>query len=241
MHHSLERVLVLDHGHRNVRPEHYGHLMRVGVYVDGFNLYYGARLVMGGRGIPGWRWLDLRVLSENLVRQRSGWRNATVTWVVYCTARINGASDPRSQQDQDVYLRALRAHGSVDLCEEGVYVNRVAFAPPATKGPRGKPRGCPERHAERRRGRSLVVSARQGGSGWCPDAPYGRQPAPAGGMVMRFEPWIPIGYADSTYHPVPSGAGSSFCLNVDCRQERVLVSAGAILLRGVHDGPVLLP
>ncbi|HEY7200404.1 MAG TPA: NYN domain-containing protein, partial [Candidatus Dormibacteraeota bacterium] len=31
--------------------------MRVGVYVDGFNLYYGARGLCG-RGTAGWRWLD---------------------------------------------------------------------------------------------------------------------------------------------------------------------------------------
>ena len=29
--------------------------MRIGVYVDGFNLYYGARTLCG-RGTPGWRW-----------------------------------------------------------------------------------------------------------------------------------------------------------------------------------------
>jgi hypothetical protein len=33
--------------------------VRIGVYVDGFNLYYGARGLCG-RGTPGWRWLDLR-------------------------------------------------------------------------------------------------------------------------------------------------------------------------------------
>jgi hypothetical protein len=31
--------------------------MRVGVDVDGFNLYYGARALCG-RGTPDWRWLD---------------------------------------------------------------------------------------------------------------------------------------------------------------------------------------
>ena len=40
--------------------------MRIGVYVDGFNLYYGARSLCG-RGTPGWRWLDLRGLAAHLV------------------------------------------------------------------------------------------------------------------------------------------------------------------------------
>ena len=33
--------------------------MRVGVYIDGFNLYYGGISLMGDRA-PGWRWLDMR-------------------------------------------------------------------------------------------------------------------------------------------------------------------------------------
>lgn len=32
--------------------------MRVGVYVDGFNLCYGGR-GLRGKGQPGWRWLDI--------------------------------------------------------------------------------------------------------------------------------------------------------------------------------------
>jgi hypothetical protein len=44
--------------------------MRVGVYVDGFNLYFGARSVCG-RGTPGWRWLDLRALAEWPVQVRT--------------------------------------------------------------------------------------------------------------------------------------------------------------------------
>lgn len=36
--------------------------MRIGVYIDGFNLYYGARGLCG-RSTPGWRWLNLRSLA----------------------------------------------------------------------------------------------------------------------------------------------------------------------------------
>ena len=38
--------------------------MKVGVYVDGYNLYYGGRGICG-RGVPGWRWLDLRSLARH--------------------------------------------------------------------------------------------------------------------------------------------------------------------------------
>lgn len=86
--------------------------MRVGVYVDGFNLYYGARS-LAGRGTPGWRWLDLRALAADLVGRRSSWPDAEVSRVVYCTARIDAVSNPSGQADQDVYLKALVAAGSV--------------------------------------------------------------------------------------------------------------------------------
>jgi hypothetical protein len=56
--------------------------MRVGVYVDGFNLYYGARTLCG-RGTPGWRWLDIRALAGALVRERRDWDGARIAKVIY--------------------------------------------------------------------------------------------------------------------------------------------------------------
>lgn len=112
--------------------------MRVGVYVDGFNLYYGARS-LAGRGTPGWRWLDLRALATDLVGRRSSWPDAEVSRVVYCTARIDAVSNPSGQADQDVYLKALVAAGSVDHIEYGTYVSRVKTAPLAVKGPQDRP------------------------------------------------------------------------------------------------------
>ena len=43
--------------------------LRVGVYVDAFNVYYGARSHCG-RGTPGWRWLDLGELAVSLINPR---------------------------------------------------------------------------------------------------------------------------------------------------------------------------
>ena len=113
--------------------------MRVGVYVNGFNLYYGARGLCG-RGTSGWRWLDLRALATDLVSRRTSWPGAQVDRVVYCTARIDGASNPSGQADQDVYLKALLTAGSVDHIEYGTYVARVKTAPLAVKDPQGRPR-----------------------------------------------------------------------------------------------------
>ena len=113
--------------------------MRIGVYVDGFNLYYGARGLCG-RGTPGWRWLDLRALATDLVARRANWSGAHVKRVVYCTARIDAVSNPSGQSDQDVYLKALVAAGSVDHIEYGTYVARVKTAPLAVKDPQGRPK-----------------------------------------------------------------------------------------------------
>ncbi len=108
----------------------------VGVYIDGFNLYYGARALCGA-GTPGWRWLDVRRLSENLLPP--SWPTAQITRVVYCTARIDSASNPSGAADQDVYLKALTASRSVDLIEHGYYVSRVKRAPLATPDRKGRP------------------------------------------------------------------------------------------------------
>jgi hypothetical protein len=107
--------------------------MRIGVYIDGFNLYYGARGTFG-RGTSGWRWLDLRGLGERLIATRSAWP-VTATRVVYCTARTKAdAADPNAAgpREQHVYLRALDAAGSTDVIALGNYVSRVATAPLAT-------------------------------------------------------------------------------------------------------------
>lgn len=94
---------------------------------------------MGGSGRAGWRWLDLRLLSGDIVAKHPAWQGASVDRVVYCTARISGASNPSGARDQDTCLRALKQHNSVDLCEEGVYVNRVATAPIANRDAKGRP------------------------------------------------------------------------------------------------------
>ncbi len=97
--------------------------MRVGVYVDAFNVYYGGRDHCG-RGMPGWRWLDLAALSASLIDPRL-WPSATLARVVYCTAPRDRAGDPSSITDQQTYISALR-HGVVPTSVlDGQYVPRV--------------------------------------------------------------------------------------------------------------------
>ena len=112
--------------------------MRVGVYVDGYNLYYGGRSLCG-RGTPGWRWLDIRGLARTLISERKNWPGATLSRIVYCTARVDQAENPSSYWDQDTYLKALEGVGSVDHIEYGHYVARLRYAPLAVRGPGRQP------------------------------------------------------------------------------------------------------
>ena len=74
--------------------------MRTFVYVDGFNLYYGAL-----KGTP-WKWLDLPALLAKVLQPHHD-----ILTVKYFTARVSGTpADPSKPQRQDVYLRALRRY-----------------------------------------------------------------------------------------------------------------------------------
>lgn len=107
--------------------------MRVGVYVDAYNLYYGMRDLCG-RGTAGWRWLDIRAFASSFCQ----WPGSSVTRVVYCTAVVDQNDSPSAFADQDVYLKALRAHGSIDVLQLGRYVAWPKTAPLANKSANGR-------------------------------------------------------------------------------------------------------
>ena len=72
--------------------------MRTFVYVDGFNLYYGAL-----KG-TSWKWLDLPALFAKVLQPHHN-----ILTVKYFTARVSATpADQSKPQRQDVYLRALR-------------------------------------------------------------------------------------------------------------------------------------
>ncbi len=114
--------------------------LRVGVYIDGFNLYYGASFICG-RGTAGWRWLDLEALANDLIQRRRDWtaRGATLERLIYCTARINKRDNPSGRQRQDIYLLALASYCLRTHIEYGTYVSRVKTAPVATEDRKGRP------------------------------------------------------------------------------------------------------
>jgi uncharacterized LabA/DUF88 family protein len=96
---------------------------RVGIYVDAFNLYYGGRALCG-RGIPGWRWLDVASLALDLINPRV-WPDPALERLVYCTAPRDRAGDPSSIADQRTYIDALCHASSAMVVVDGKYVPRV--------------------------------------------------------------------------------------------------------------------
>lgn len=72
-------------------------MANVNVYVDGFNLYYGAL-----KRTP-YKWLDLAKLSQIMLPQD------VVQHIYYYTARVSARPhNPSAPIDQQIYLRALR-------------------------------------------------------------------------------------------------------------------------------------
>lgn len=73
--------------------------MRTIIYVDGFNLYYGALKK------TSYKWLNLKTLFTNLLNDEN-----KIIQIKYFTARISSTlTDPDKANHQDAYLRALKA------------------------------------------------------------------------------------------------------------------------------------
>lgn len=106
--------------------------MRVGIYIDGYNLYYGARKQCAE--VEHWKWLNVRSLVSDIVAAQRSWPEAVVQRIVYCTARIDGRQNPEGHAEQDVYLKALLGSGSVDHIEYGKYVVGIRPRPLAVRG-----------------------------------------------------------------------------------------------------------
>ncbi len=80
-------------------------MAKVNVYIDGFNLYYGAV-----KGSP-YKWLDLAALCHRMLP------NDTIQSIEYFTAIVSARSyDLDLPTRQQVYLRALRTIGNLTIC-----------------------------------------------------------------------------------------------------------------------------
>jgi hypothetical protein len=115
--------------------------LRVGVYVDAFNLYYGARNQCG-RSTTGWRWLDIESLARHLLDDNLTWAKVSIEKIVYCTALREKPSDPSSASDQATYLSALSANSKVQILH-GMYRVRhgkgMLVEPKGSKGRQVQP------------------------------------------------------------------------------------------------------
>lgn len=83
-------------------------MVRVAVYVDGFNLYFGLRAKYDRKYL----WLDLHTLATGLLR-----RDQTLEQVTYFTARVR--NDPQGEQRQSDYLDALRERSPLIKIKDG--------------------------------------------------------------------------------------------------------------------------
>jgi hypothetical protein len=89
-------------------------MKRTIVYIDGFNLYYGAV-----KGTPH-KWLDIMKMSKLLLPKNA------VERVKYFTAPVTArASDPDQPTRQQTYFRALRSVSGVEIIEGSFLVSTV--------------------------------------------------------------------------------------------------------------------
>lgn len=80
--------------------------MSTNVYIDGFNLYYGAV-----RKFPQYKWLNIALLSQLL------YPTLRINRIRYFTARVTGKLDPEAPRRQSVYLRALKTIPNLSIHE----------------------------------------------------------------------------------------------------------------------------
>jgi len=101
--------------------------MATNVYIDGFNLYYGAI-----KGTPH-KWLDLEALCHRLLPKDD------VKRIRYFTAKISARpGDPQQPQRQQTYLRALETLPSVSIHYGHFLTHSVRM--PLLNPPRGGPK-----------------------------------------------------------------------------------------------------
>lgn len=83
--------------------------LKIGIYIDGFNLYYGGKNLLPD---GSWKWLDVRTLVQKHVPKFSPWNYHEIIRTVYFTAEVTDS--PEMLRRQQAYIEALRISGSVD-------------------------------------------------------------------------------------------------------------------------------
>ena len=91
--------------------------MKLNVYVDAFNLYYGSLM-----GTP-FKWLDLHAFSQ------ASFPGDQINRIRYFTARVKARpNDPDQPVRQDTYFRALRTLPNLTI-HEGSYIEKPVRLP----------------------------------------------------------------------------------------------------------------
>lgn len=100
--------------------------MKTYVYVDGFNLYYGAV-----KGTP-YKWLNINALCEQLLPKNE------IIRIKYFTARVTGrADDPDQSTRQDTFLRALKTLPNIEIIF-GHFLTNEVWVPRADSPPENR-------------------------------------------------------------------------------------------------------
>ncbi len=73
--------------------------LKVIVYIDGYNLYYGIREAFHGK----YKWLDLQALANSFLQE-----GMTLEAVKYFTASTK--SNAKTRARQEIFLKALKSH-----------------------------------------------------------------------------------------------------------------------------------
>ena len=101
--------------------------MKTNVYIDGFNLFYGAL-----KGTP-YKWLDIAALCQHLLPKNQIHR------IKYFSAHVNQRpDDPDKRVKQQTYLRALKTLPNLEIIL-GHFLSQRCFMPLA-----GQPVGQPK-------------------------------------------------------------------------------------------------
>jgi uncharacterized LabA/DUF88 family protein len=92
--------------------------MRTSIYIDGFNLYYGAV-----KGTP-YKWLDFKAAFGLLLQPHH-----QITAINYFTAQVSGKRDPQQPVRQQTYWRALQASTPEFHLVKGSFLTHTVTAP----------------------------------------------------------------------------------------------------------------
>ncbi|HAE02977.1 MAG TPA: NYN domain-containing protein [Rhodospirillaceae bacterium] len=102
--------------------------MRTIVYIDGFNLYYGAL-----KGTPN-KWLDVSTLCRSILKPHND-----IIKIKYFTARVSARpNDPSQPQRQDIYFRALQSYCPEVEFYFGHFLSHAVSAPLENPTPAAK-------------------------------------------------------------------------------------------------------